>query len=129
LETNFSFAEDEFPSDDELRELWQAAWGASPDGFQLSLKICLCHITARHEGGLAGFVKVAGDGALHAFLLDPTVHPNFRRQGLGSELVSRAAALAAERGAQWLHVDFEPELKPFYHACGFARTEAGLMRL
>lgn len=129
MESIFSFAADEFPSDVELRELWQAAWGASPAGFQPSLKACLCHITARHNERLAGFAKVASDGALHAFLLDPTVHPDFRRRGLGKELVSRAAALAAERGAQWLHVDFEPELKPFYDACGFARTGAGLMRL
>jgi GNAT superfamily N-acetyltransferase len=129
LESVFSFAADEFPGDDELRELWQAAWGASPAGFQTSLRACICHITARHNDRLAGFVKVAGDGALHAFLLDPTVRPAFRRQGLGKELVLRAAALAAQRGAQWLHVDFEPDLRPFYDACGFARTEAGLMRL
>jgi GNAT superfamily N-acetyltransferase len=129
LERIVSFAVDEFPGDAELRELWQAAWGASPAGFQQSLKACLFHITARHKGRLVGFVKVAGDGASHAFLLDPTVHPQFRRQGLGKELVTRAASLAAERGAEWLHVDFEPALRPFYDACGFARTEAGLMRL
>jgi GNAT superfamily N-acetyltransferase len=129
LKSAFAFAVGEFPGDPELQELWRAAWGASPAGFQQSLNACLFHITARRDGQLAGFVKVAGDGALHAFLLDPTVHPQFRGHGVGKQLVTRAASLAAERGAEWLHVDFEPALRPFYDACGFARTEAGLMRL
>jgi ribosomal protein S18 acetylase RimI-like enzyme len=111
LTSAFDFAVGEFPGDAELRELWQAAWGASPAGFQQILNACLFHITARHEGRLAVFVKVAGDGPLHVFLLDPTVHPQFRRQGLGKELVTSAASLAAERGAEWLHVDFQRALR------------------
>jgi hypothetical protein len=30
---------------------------------------------------------------------------------------------------QWLHVDYEPHLAPFYRALGFRHTEAGLLRL
>jgi ribosomal protein S18 acetylase RimI-like enzyme len=129
LDPVFQFAIDEFPDDGQLSKLWRAAWGSSPTGFQPSLKSCLCYITARYKDRLAGFVKVAGDGALHAFLLDPTVHPDFRRQGLGKELVAHAVQVSAERGAVWMHVDFEPALKPFYDRCGFSGTQAGLMRL
>jgi hypothetical protein len=33
-------------------------------------------------------------------------------------------------GCEWLHVDFEPELRRFYlDACGFRPTDAGLIRL
>lgn len=78
---------------------------------------------------LVGFVNVAWDGGIHAFLLDTTVHPEYQRRGIGRALVREAAALAGERGAEWLHVDYEDELDPFYRACGFRPTLAGLIDL
>ena len=130
LEAGFRFAVDEFPSNAELAALWAVTWPfRATQDFQISLRACLLHITARSGGKLVGFVKAASDGDMHVFLLDPTVHPDFSRQGLGTELVNRAAALSKERGAQYLHVDFLPHLKGFYAGCGFEPTEAGLMRL
>jgi GNAT superfamily N-acetyltransferase len=130
LEEDCQFAIDEFPSNTELAALWAQTWPfPATQDFQISLRACLLHITARLGGKLIGFVKVASDGGMHAFLLDPTVHPDFGRQGLGTELVKRAAALARQRGAQYLHVDFLPHLRGFYAKCGFEPTEAGLLRL
>ena len=78
---------------------------------------------------LIGFVNVAWDGGVHAFLLDATVHPEFGRRGIGTELVRLVAEESRARGAEWLHVDFEPALEGFYRACGFGSTAAGLMKL
>ncbi|MGH3146209.1 MAG: GNAT family N-acetyltransferase, partial [Rubrobacter sp.] len=66
---------------------------------------------------------------VHGFLLDTTVRPDLRRCGIGSRLVLEAASQAAERGVEWLHVDFEPRLRHFYESCGFRPTEAGLLWL
>jgi ribosomal protein S18 acetylase RimI-like enzyme len=130
LDGEFQFAIDEFPSNAELAALWAVTWPfPATQDFQLSLHACLLHITARVNNQLVGFVKAASDGDMHAFLLDPTVHPNCGRQGLGTELVKRAAKLAKERGAEYLHVDFLPHLRGFYAGCGFAPTDAGLMKL
>jgi ribosomal protein S18 acetylase RimI-like enzyme len=130
LDESFQFATDEFPSNNELAALWELTWPfPATQDFQISLRACLLHITARRGGQLAGFVKVASDGGMHAFLLDPTVHPEFGRRGLGTELVRRATALARERGAEYLHVDFLPHLRGFYAGCGFLPTEAGLIAL
>lgn len=78
---------------------------------------------------LVGFVNVAWDGGDHAFILDTTVHPGFRRRGIALALLSRAAAAARERGIEWLHVDFEPELEALYRKAGFRPTAAGLLRV
>ncbi|MFF2044624.1 GNAT family N-acetyltransferase [Kitasatospora sp. NPDC058170] len=87
-------------------------------------------VCARRAGRLVGFVNVAWDGGSHAFLLDTVVATAAQRTGIGAELVTRAAAGAREAGCEWLHVDFEPHLRPFYlEACGFGPTEAGLLRL
>lgn len=79
---------------------------------------------------LVGFVQVCWDGGAHAFVLDTAVHPEHGRQGIGKQLVLTAAEEAKAAGCEWLHVDYEPDLKPFYEdACGFRPTDAGLLRL
>lgn len=79
---------------------------------------------------LVGFVHEVWDGGAHAFLLDTVVSPDHQRRGIGAAVVSALAKDIADRGCQWLHVDYEPHLAPFYRdACGFNHTEAGLLNL
>lgn len=113
-----------------LNALFDAAWPRHvPTDFARQLARSLVYIAAYDNATLIGFVNVAWDGGVHTFLLDPTVHPAWRRRGIGRELVQRAATSAATHGAVWLHVDFAPGLRGFYAACGFRPTDAGLMRL
>lgn len=87
-------------------------------------------VTAREGRELIGFVNVPWDGGIHAFVVDTIVRARVRRQGVGSRLVAVAAAEASGAGCEWLHVDFENELDPFYFlACGFKPTTAGLLAL
>jgi predicted N-acetyltransferase YhbS len=73
---------------------------------------------------------VAWDGGDHAFLLDTKTRGIFQRQGIATEVVRRAAINARAAGCEWLHVDFEADLEPFYfEACGFRPTSAGLIHL
>ena len=84
-----------------------------------------------HDGDeLVGFVNVAWDGAIHAFLLDTLVAARARWHGVGTKLVAVAVAEARAAGCEWLHVDFEDHLRAFYFdACGFVPTNAGLIAL
>ena len=118
-------------SDDLLNELFAASWpGHRVRPFQRVLSQSLGHVGALSDKRLVGFVNVAWDGGHHAFILDTTVHPDFRRKGIGTRLVREAVEIASGAGAEWLHVDFEPALVSFYReACGFVPTEAGLIKL
>ena len=49
------------------------------------------YICAFTPGGLVGFVNVAWDGGVHAFLLDTTVVPEYRRRGVGTDAELAAA--------------------------------------
>ena len=83
-----------------------------------------------YEGDrLVGFVNVAWDGDTHFFLLDTTVAPSHRHRGIGARLVAEALTLSRARGGDWLHVDFDEELTPFYEGCGFRPAPAGLIQL
>jgi GNAT superfamily N-acetyltransferase len=113
-----------------LNELFEAAWDQFRErDWAHLLERSLGWVCAYDQRRLIGFVYLAGDGGLHAFLLDPTVHPDYRRRGIGRLLVGRAVELARDAGADWLHVDFEPHLTGFYQGCGFRPTPAGVIRL
>ena len=118
-------------TDDEVVELVESHGGRSEVGwFEQIRPHSLGWVTARSDGQLVGFVNVAWDGADHAFLLDTKTRGERQRQGIGTELVRRAARHATDAGCEWLHVDFEPHLSGFYlDACGFRPTDAGLIHL
>lgn len=85
---------------------------------------------AREDSQLVGFVNVAWDGGVHAFILDTMVSAGMRRQGVGARLVALAGQEARAAGCEWLHVDFDDHLRPFYFGrCGFTPTNAGLIAL
>ncbi|MFE2145074.1 GNAT family N-acetyltransferase [Streptomyces sp. NPDC059456] len=109
-------------ADAELNELFGAAWpGHRTAAFGPVPERSTAWIAARRGGRLVGCVNVAGDGGAHAFIPGATVHPDERRRGLGVRLVRAAAEAARARGAQWLHVDYEPHLEPFYAGAGSGR--------
>jgi GNAT superfamily N-acetyltransferase len=123
-----------FEVDDEaLSELHRRAFGLAgrvdrPWAERLS-RYSLTWVGAFDRESLVGFVNVCGDGGSHAFILDTAVDPGSQLRGIGRALVESATAEATRAGCEWLHVDFEPQLRPFYEACGFSTTEAGLLRL
>ena len=117
-------------TDQELNTLFDAAWpNHQPRTFAPVLAHSLAFVCAYDAERLIGFVNLAWDGGIHAFILDTTVHTEYQRQGIGRQLVEQATIVAKEREIEWVHVDFEPHLESFYHQCGFIPTDAGLFRL
>ncbi len=115
---------------EELHTLFAAAWGGhSSSDFSSILNRSLAFVCAYYSTRLIGFVNLAWDGGVHAFILDTTVHPEYQRRGIGKQLVRHAVTVAKECGIEWVHVDFEPHLQTFYDECGFQPTKAGLVNL
>ena len=100
------------------------------DWVELVRRHSLGWVTARDGAELAGFVNVLWDGLVHAWLQDTMVATRSRGQGVGTGLVAHARDGARAAGCEYLHVDFEDHLRPFYFgACGFAPTNGGLLPL
>ena len=117
-------------SDSSLNELFASAWmNHANREFGSVLAHSLTYVCAFAGQMLVGFVNVAWDGGIHGFILDTTVHRDFQRQGIGTELMRQAAEVAAKHGIEWLHVDYEPHLDAFYRKCGYRQTAAGLLNL
>jgi ribosomal protein S18 acetylase RimI-like enzyme len=117
-------------SDFELNNLFSACWpNHRVTEFQEVLRSSMAYICAYRVDKLVGYVNAAWDGKTHAFILDPTVHPEARRRGIGRGLVLAALEQARARGVTWVHVDFEPHLRSFYRKCGFRFSEAGVINV
>jgi GNAT superfamily N-acetyltransferase len=87
-------------------------------------------VVARDDAKLIGFVNVPWDGLVHAWIQDTMVAEGARHQGIGAELVALAVREARLAGCEWLHVDFDDHLRPFYFdTCGFTSTNGGLIAL
>jgi len=96
----------------------------------LTARHSLGWVTARTNGNLVGFVNVLWDGLVHAWIQDVMVASSARHAGVGVCLVEHATDHARDAGCEWLHVDFDDELKEFYlDACGFRPSNAGLIDL
>ena len=119
-------------TDDEMADLARSHGGTVAAGWWSRVRQhSLGWVGARDGRGLlVGFVNVAWDGGLHAFLLDTKTRGTHQHRGIGTAVVGVAVAQARAAGCEWLHVDFEPDLRRFYlDACGFRPTEAGLIHL
>ncbi|MBO9097889.1 MULTISPECIES: GNAT family N-acetyltransferase [unclassified Rhizobium] len=110
--------------------LWLEAWGCCElNDFSRILSRRPAGIVAYADGQLVGFVNVAWDGGVHAFILDTCVDPRMRRQGIATGRIKEATSIAQEHGARWLRVNVEPQLASLYRSCDFWPTEAGLIEL
>ena len=119
-------------TDDEMVDLVHSHGGRPVAGWWDTIRPhSLGRVTARTDDGtVVGFVNVAWDGGDHAFLIDTKTRREYQHRGIGTSVVQMAASCAKAAGCAWLHVDFEPELMPFYFdACGFRSTDAGLIHL
>jgi GNAT superfamily N-acetyltransferase len=110
----------------ETRVFDDAEW----DWVELVHRHSLGWVVARQDDELVGFVNVVWDGLVHAWIQDTMVAATARHHGIGAELVAVAMREARRGGCEWLHVDFDEHLRPFYlDACGFTPTHAGLIAL
>jgi GNAT superfamily N-acetyltransferase len=121
---------------DEVNALHAEAFGTRVfaadewDWVELTARHSLGWVVARDGDLLVGFVNVLWDGLVHAWLQDTMVASGARGRSVGTELVAHATDGARRAGCEWLHVDFDEHLRPFYlDACGFTPTHAGLIAL
>lgn len=74
--------------------------GAGADWLAQVRQHSLGWVCARQDGELVGFVNVAWDGGVRAFILDTVVAAAVRRRGVGTGLVAVAVERAQAAGCE-----------------------------
>ncbi len=73
------------------------------------------------SGRLIGCGRALSDGASDGYIQDIAVHPQWRRRGIGGEIVMRLARELERRGVDWIGLVGEPGTESFYRGLGFER--------
>ena len=102
----------------------EAGWMEQPDEAEVSamLKGTFAVSAAFHEGRLIGFMRAFSDGVSDAYLLDLVVHEEYRRLGIGRNILDRLAAYLKQLGIDWILCIGAPGTETFY-----SKTQAGKM--
>jgi len=92
---------------------WRAAIPAMVRG-----SFCFC--VARATGGrVVGMGRVISDGASDGYIQDVVVLPEFRRRGIGRELIRRLTERCLAAGLTWVGLIAEPGTQALYERLGY----------
>ncbi|MBE0690535.1 MAG: GNAT family N-acetyltransferase [Anaerolineae bacterium] len=83
-------------------------------------------VLALDDDSVVGFVNAMSDNVLAAYIPLLEVLPNYRRQGIGGELMKRI--LDSLRHLYMIDLMCDPELQPFYAQFGMQRYSGMMMR-
>lgn len=78
-------------------------------------------ILAEENGEIVGTALGSFDGR-RGYIQKLVVHKNFRRKGIGQQLVKRVVKKLQAAGALYIPISCEEETVPFYEKCGFEKT-------
>ena len=92
------------------------------DSFDRKLEQGIFTIVADMDGTIAGFGEVIPKENL---LLAVYINPDFKRQGIGTAIVSKLEDIAKQQGATFLQMDASLTAENFYISCGYQVIERG----
>lgn len=79
-----------------------------------------CFLVARQAKTIIAMGRAISDRISDAYIQDVTVDPAFRRQGIGSRMVSELVARLEADGIGWIGLIAERKTHPFYRPLGFS---------
>jgi ribosomal protein S18 acetylase RimI-like enzyme len=71
------------------------------------------------SGGAVGMGRVLSDGISDGYIQDLVVLPEFRKKGIGKEIVAALVRRCTESGITWIGLIGEPDTEKFYEPLGF----------
>ncbi len=79
-----------------------------------------CFAVAREEGGIIGMGRAVADGVSDAYIQDVTVLAEYRKRGVGGQIIRFLVANLQSRGIGWIGLISEPGYESFYEGQGFS---------
>ena len=77
----------------------------------------------RKTGHAVGMGRVISDGVSDGYIQDLVVLPEYRKTGIGAQIVSTLVKNCVEQGISWISIIAEPDTEKFYLPLGFHPME------
>ena len=109
---------------DEIVALYEAGewWEETPHNRQIipgMIQGSFCFIRVTHNNRTIAMGRVISDGYSDGYIQDLVVKPEYRRQGIGKEIVRRLTHFCIDKGLDWVGLIAEPNTQAFYEELGF----------
>lgn len=123
------------PGPDQLSQIIslyrQAGWWheSAPDDPELVARIIRgshCFLIVTLEDEIIGMGRAISDGASDAYIQDVTIKDEFRKDGLGTKVVSVLVDRLIQDHIEWIGLIAEAGSAPFYRKIGFTMMETGV---
>ena len=96
------------------------AYTDNPDTLRKGIKNSLLTLAACEDDKLIGLIRTVGDGYTVVLIQDIIVHPEYQRQGIGSQLIKAVLSRFSHVRQIQLVTDNTPKTTGFYKSRGFA---------
>jgi GNAT superfamily N-acetyltransferase len=77
----------------------------------------------KKTGHAVGMGRVISDGVSDGYIQDLVVLPEYRKTGIGAQIVSTLVKKCVEKGISWIGIIAEPDTEKFYLPLGFHPME------
>jgi len=104
-------------------------WKSLEKKLDKAISNSLCTYSIRDKVKLVGFVRIIGDGTIHAHIIDLMIHPDYQKKGLGKHLIKKVIDDLRDEKYDFISVTFSDELSEFYEKLGFAHRKGGIIEL
>ncbi|HPX56205.1 MAG TPA: GNAT family N-acetyltransferase [Syntrophales bacterium] len=97
-------------------------WSDERDDEELVRRIVTgshCFLAVMEEKRVVGMGRTISDRAHDAYIQDVTVHPDYRHQGIGHEILDRLIERLRSDGMQWIGLIAGRNTHTFYRPMGF----------
>ena len=111
--------------EDEIIELYKAGgwWKESyrPSGIKPLIKgsFAFAVVIDTKSQKAIGMGRIISDGVSDAYIQDLVIHSEYRRQGIGKQLVKSLLEKCSSAGLLWIGLIAEPDQDDFYSPLGF----------
>ena len=80
-----------------------------------------CFLVVEMDGAAIGMGRAISDGASDAYIQDVTVKKEYRRRGIGRQIIRRLIERLHADGLDWIGLIAENDSAPFYEPLGFKK--------
>jgi len=102
-------------------------WTESPQGRAVIAEMIrgsFCFVLASDaQGRIVGMGRAISDGVSDAYIQDVVVLKQFRRLGIGREMIRRLTQFCVDRRIEWIGLVAEPGTLEFYQGLGYRELE------
>ncbi len=86
------------------------------------------HIAVYDDSRLIGYIDSVSNGVTDAYIQDLMIHPDYQKQGIGTELMNRMISFLKAQNIFMISVIYENSLSSFYKRFGFFEMLSGQLQ-